>query len=250
MRIRMSILFILAVLLLPVPGVAGAVDHSLYARLLERHVQDGLVDYAGLKNDRAPLDEYLEVMGGINPDTLSENEQLAFYINLYNAATMRLIVGHYPIESIKDVGSFFSSPWKARIVVLNGEMVSLDHIEHEIVRPRFEEPRVHFALNCSARSCPPLMNVPYMAETLEDQLTEATINYLNDGKNNYLVGRILYVSKIFDWFSEDFPDDLPHWIKRYARGALGRALDETETEGLSLRVEFLKYDWGLNDQAR
>lgn len=250
MRIYMPIVILVLVIMLPAVAISQTVDHSRYAGVLKRHVRNGLVDYEALKANRAPLDKYLEKMGAVDPDTLSRNGQLAFYINLYNAATLQLIIDHYPIESIKDIGSIFSSPWKARFVQLNGRLVSLDHIEHEIIRPRFQEPRVHFALNCSAMSCPPLRGEPYTANTLEEELARATTEFINDGKNNFFVGRVLYVSKIFDWFSEDFPDDLPHWLKRYARGTLFESLDDTDNNGGSLRVDYLDYDWSLNDLPR
>jgi len=250
MRVNLSILAILIVLLLPSVGFAGAVDNSLYAEVLKRHVSDGLVDYTGLKRNRAPLDAYLDKMGAVDPDELSRNGQLAFYINLYNAATLRLVVDHYPLKSIRDIGSFFSSPWKARIVMLKGQMVSLDHIEHKIIRARFKESRAHFALNCTAVSCPVLRDEPYDEDRLEMQFSDATIEFINDRSKNYLLGRVLYLSKIFDWFSGDFPKEITHWIKRYSRDSLREHFDDADQNARPLRVEFLPYDWSLNDQAR
>lgn len=250
MRMNISLFVFVVLLWLPIAGFAAGVDNSLYAEVLKRHVRDGLVDYAALKSNRAPLDAYLEMMGTVDPENLSRNGQLAFYINLYNAATLRLIVDHYPVESIKDIGSFFSSPWKASIVTLNGELVSLDHIEHEIIRARFNESRIHFALNCSAISCPILHDEPYSAGKLERQLSGATTRFINDGSKNYLLGRVLYISKIFDWFSGDFPEDIARWVERYSRDRLRGQFEEAAQKGTPLRVEYLKYDWSLNDQAK
>jgi len=244
-----GIIVILFVMLFPV--VAGAdIDNALYSEVLERYVRDGLVDYAYLKTRKNDLDDYLDMMGAVSPDSLSSGEQLAFYINLYNAATLRLVVDNYPVESIKDIGSIFSSPWKLKVVRLNGEMVTLDHIEHEIVRPRFKDPRVHAALNCSATSCPPLLSVPYNGRTIDMQLEQAMVDFINDGKNNYLEGTILSVSKIFSWFSEDFPEDFVGWFMGYAKGDLKRELEVMIRDGKKPRVRYLKYDWSLNRQAQ
>lgn len=245
-----GIIFILIVMVLAVQSaVAGSVDNSLYAQVLQRHVDNGLVDYVGLKANRAPLDAYLNMMGSVDPATLSRDEQLAFYINLYNAATLKLIIDHYPVESIKDIGPFFSTPWKQKVVVLDGELVTLDNIEHDIVRPTFKEPRIHFALNCTAMSCPPLLTAPYEAQTLNKQLDTAAIGYINDGNNNYLDGNKLYVSEIFDWFSEDFPEDFIRWFVRYARGELKAGMDAVIVSGRTLKVKYLDYDWSLNEQS-
>jgi len=244
MRSMLSVLFF--VLFAAQLAVAGEVDNSLYARVLTRHLSNGLVDYEGLEADRTPLDEYLVMMGQIDPESLSRNDRLAFYLNLYNAATLKLIIDNYPVDSIKDIGSFFSSPWKKKVVMLNGELVTLDNIEHDIVRPYFKEPRVHFALNCTALSCPPLLDVPYEGDLLEEQLQSATVSYINDGVNNYLDGKTLYVSKIFDWFSEDFPDDFTGWFAQFAQGELKQNLEKTRKNGVKLRIKYLKYDWSLN----
>jgi hypothetical protein len=236
-------------LIFPVVSNAG-VNNVLYATILEAHVKDGLVDYENLVERRENLDAYLDMMGNISPDDLTTDEQLAFFINLYNAATLRLVLDNYPVDGIKDIGSFFSSPWKLKVVKLSREMVTLDHIEHEIVRPRFKDPRVHMALNCSAMSCPPLLSVPYEAETIDAQLEQATIDFINDEKSNYLAGNKLYVSKIFNWFSEDFPDDFTGWFMLYAQGNLKSELQALIEAGKKPRITYIKYDWDLNRLGR
>ena len=128
-------------------------------------------------------------------------------------------------------------------------MVTLDHIEHDIVRPRFKDNRVHFAFNCSAISCPPLLPVPFAVETVDAQLEQAAIAFINDGKNNYLDGTTLYVSKLFRWYSEDFPDDFVGWFTGYARGELENGLEALGKDDRKPRVRYLKYDWGLNRQG-
>lgn len=224
-------------------------NNGPYSDLLRMYVKDGLVDYGGLAADREGLDTYLAQMSLVDPKALSRDSHMAFYINLYNAATLRLIVDHYPVQSIKNIGSFFSSPWKLKVVSLHGEMVTLDHIEHDIVRPQFNDPRVHFAFNCSALSCPELLGVPFVGTTLDSQLESAVKGYINDGKNNYLDGTTLYVSKIFSWFSDDFPDDFVSWFTGYAQGNLKKALEQLEAEGRRPQVRYLKYNWGLNKQG-
>lgn len=243
MAVMMLVVFLMA------PVAYGAeVNNSLFASVLDSHVKDGLVDYAGLKANRESLDEYLRMMGTVSLKSLEHDERLAFYLNLYNAATLQLIADHYPVDSIKDIGGFFSSPWKIKFVLLEGKMVTLDHIEHDIIRPTFKDPRVHFALNCSALSCPPLPSVPFEGDLIDIQLNMAAEQFVNDVRSNYLQGKTLYVSKIFDWFSEDFPDDFIRWFSGYARGELKHRLEKLEKEGVKLKVRYLKYDWGLNQQ--
>lgn len=245
---KLTILSILAVMLFAGTALASGVDNSLYAGVLERYVRDGLVDYAGLKADRKGLDEYLSKMGVVQPGRLDRDDRLAFYINLYNAATLQLIIEKYPVQSIKDIGSLFTTPWKIKFVLLEGRMVSLDYIEHDIIRPEFKEPRVHFALNCSAMSCPILLGEPYEGDLLDTQLQLAGEMFINDGKYNYLEGDTIYVSKIFDWFSEDFPSDFLGWFSGHAKGALRFRLEKLQSNGMSPRIKYLKYDWRLNQQ--
>ena len=177
------------------PTWAGPkVDHGLYGELLKAHVKDGVVDYQGFKNDEAQLDRYLEMLAATHTKTLSSDEQFAFYINAYNAWTIKLILSDYPgIKSIKDLGSFFSSPWKKEIAHLDGKKVSLDYIEHDILRPRFKDPRIHFAVNCASKSCPPLLWEPYRGDILDRQLTTVTERFINDPQRNRLQGETLYV---------------------------------------------------------
>ena len=140
-------------------GFAWAdVDNRIYAELLQRYVKDGIVDYRGFKSDEAQLDRYLEILAQVDPQALPSDERFAFYVNAYNAWTIKLILTHYPgIRSIKEAGSLLRSPWKKPLARINGEVLTLDEIEHEILRPRFRDPRVHVAVNCASKGCPPLM---------------------------------------------------------------------------------------------
>lgn len=232
------------------PGIVGlhaaplTVDHHLYAQLLQRHVHEGVVDYGGLKRQEALLDQYLDYLAGIDPDDLADKERFAFYANAYNAWTLKLILGHYPgIESIKDTGSFWESPWKKKMVRIDGGLLTLDEIEHDILRPQFQDPRVHFAINCAAKSCPPLYNIPFNGQDLDRQLDHTTRSFINDPARYRIDGNTLYVSRIFKWFGEDFDEDPIGFFQKYAEGDLQ---SELQTRSQDLRVKFLDYDWSLN----
>ncbi len=135
----------------------NTLNRDIYSELLKKFVDNGKVDYKGLKKEEADLDTYLNHLAQINPKMLSVDAQFAFYANAYNAWTIKLILSGYPgIKSIKDLGSLLKSPWKKKIARIDGGLMTLDQIEHDILRPRFKDPRVHFAINCAARSCPPL----------------------------------------------------------------------------------------------
>ena len=221
-----------------------AVDHSLYAELLAKHVKDGVVDYQGFKNQEAKLDKYLTVLENTRVNELSRNEQFAFYVNLYNAWTIKLVLGAYPdIDSIKDLGNIFRSPWKKKIVRIHGKLLTLDDIEHGILRAQFKDPRVHFAVNCASKSCPPLISEPYRGSTLNRQLDDATRAFINAPSSNYLEGNKLYVSRIFKWFSEDFNDDVVGFFLKYAEGNFKKELEAKKDK---IKIVYLSYDWSLN----
>jgi hypothetical protein len=227
------------------PANAGlSVDHGIYAALLKAHVKDGRVDYRGFKTDEEKLGSYLTILEKTDTGRLSPDEQFAFYINAYNAWTIRLILSGYPgIESIKDLGNLFQSPWKKKICRIDGKILTLDEIEHEILRPRFKDPRVHFAINCAARSCPPLYPEPFSGKGLNQQLDAAAAAFINDPERNRLEGNALYVSKIFKWFSEDFNDDIIGFFQRYAQGDLKTGLNNLTPP---VEIKYLDYDWSLN----
>lgn len=225
----------------------AAVNHGIWAELLARHVNNGRVDYAGIKAREDRLDQYLKVLEDTSVDNLSREEKFAFYINAYNAWTVKLILSGYPgVKSIKDLGSRWNplkTPWKKKICRLDGKLLSLDQIEHDILRPEFKDARVHFAINCAARSCPPLLSEPYRGAALSRQLDSSTRAFINNPRNTYLKGDTLHVSRIFKWFEEDFDGDAVGFVKRYAEGSFRVELDGKSTP---LPVEYLDYDWSLN----
>lgn len=220
------------------------VDYSDYGELLKKHVKHGMVDYRGFKQDEPRLDRYLSRLEEVDPLKLGRNEQMAFFINAYNAWTIKLILNHYPgVHSIKDLGTLFQSPWKKKFVRIHGQTVTLDHIEHDILRPLFKDPRIHFAVNCASKSCPPLLDEPYKGMTLDSQLNRMTINFINDPQRNFIKDGILYVSRIFKWFGEDFNHDILGYVRSYARGNLARQMDGASK---TLKIKYLDYDWSLN----
>ena len=231
-------------------SLAGAGEqplHEAWGALLKVYVNNGVVDYQGFKKDEAALDSYLASLNRINPDELSPDAQLAFYINAYNAYTVKLIVDNFsegrPPSSIKRIGGLFSSPWKIKFAGINGEQLSLDAIEHGIIRVRFAEPRIHFAVNCASKSCPPLLAVPYRGETIDAQLTGATQAFLEDQEFNYLADSILHLSPIFKWYDEDFKAGPVAFFGKYTSAETQAKL---RAAGTPIRVKYLDYDWSLN----
>jgi len=220
-------------------------DHSSYAELLNKYVADGEVDYRGLKGEEEQLDRYLQMLDRTNPEELPRDEQYAFYINAYNAYTIKLVLDNYRIDSIKDIGGLLKSPWKIRFCKIGGKTLTLDEIEHEILRPRFKDPRVHFAINCASKSCPPLISEPYMGRTLDQQLNRAVRSFLNDPSQNRLDGNTLHVSKIFKWFEDDFNADVVGFFLGFADEDLKSRLSAQQGQ---IEIEYLDYDWGLNGE--
>lgn len=228
----------------PVFSKEAPVNNQIYAGLLEKHVKGKRVNYDGFKQDEALLDQYLTLLGDIDPEKLSHNNEFAFYINLYNASTIKLILTQYPgVNSIKEIGSFFSGPWSKKFISLNGRLVSLDYIEHQVLRPRFKDPRIHFAINCAARSCPPLFNRPFNGKDIESRLDERARSFINDKRATFLKGDTLFISKIFKWFEDDFNNNARGFIRQYADGKFKAELDSL---GPGIKVKYLHYDWSLN----
>lgn len=243
-RIAIALQLLCLALLAALPATATAeTSHERWGELLERHVRGNQVDYAGFKADEAKLDRYLEELARVRTSSLSRNEQFAFYINAYNAHTVKMVLSGYPgLNSIKDLGGWFGSPWKKKLCRIDGQILTLDQIEHEILRPRFKDPRVHFAINCAARSCPPLRAEAYTGAKLESQLDTATRAFINDPARNYFQKGILYLSKIFDWYAKDFAQGVLPFVAQYVEGHLKERLTARD----KIEIEYLAYDWSLN----
>jgi hypothetical protein len=241
--------------------------HAAWTGLLKKHVvvqrggQASQVRYAAFAADRAALKAYLDALSAVPAATFaawSKAERMAFLVNAYNAFTVELILTKYPkLESIKDLGSVFQSPWKPKWVPLLGAKVSLDDIEHEMLRRRgaYDDPRVHFAVNCASIGCPALREEAFVAERLDAQLDEQAQRFLSDrSRNRYHAPRgRLEVSRIFDWYGEDFRlghrgiASLPAFFARHADQLADAPPDREKVRGAQVDIAFLDYDWKLND---
>ncbi|MDB4151858.1 DUF547 domain-containing protein, partial [Pseudomonadales bacterium] len=220
------------------------------------------VDYAGMLAERAKLSAYLQSLALVKKDTfasLSQPAQLAFLINAYNAWTVELVLTAYPdLTSIKDLGSFFRSPWSRAFIPLLEETRSLDNIEHDLIRgdDGYQEPRIHFAVNCASIGCPALRAEAYTEARLESQLEDQTRRFLQDSSRNRVVGDGLEVSSIFKWYREDFQQGwlgysrLEDFFSHYS-DLLGLNSDQVQalSDG-SLKIRFVAYDWALNQSVK
>jgi hypothetical protein len=243
---------------------AFAFDHSAFDALLKKHVVliDGgnatKVNYANFAKDRAQLKTYLDSLSKVGAGEYkawNKNEQLAFLINAYNAYTIELILTQYPdLKSIKDLGSAFTSPWKKKFFTLLGEEKHLDDVEHGMIRAEgvFNEPRIHFVVNCASIGCPALRNEAITAEKLEAQLEDSTKKFLSDRSRNRIKDGAVQISKIFDWYGKDFSKgwkgytSLNQFLAKYADSLTANAADKQAlTEG-KLKITYLDYDWNLN----
>ena len=220
-------------------------SNQLYEKVLNSYLKDGLVDYLGLKSDPKNLNKYLDQMSSTSKQTFDEwnkNEQLAFLINLYNAQTLDLVANNYPVKSIKDIASDSGGPWEQPIVTLFGDKITLNALEHEVIRKNYLDPRVHFALVCAALGCPVLLNTPYQAATLENQLDQQTKAFLLDPDKNSIDSerKILRLSPVFDWYKKDFiakSGSVIEFVNPYFN-------DQANSD---FEIQYTNYDWSLND---
>lgn len=254
---------LLAGLLLMV-GAAQALpfdhSHQSFTNILQQHVVEydnglkSVFDYPALAAQPLPLQQYLTTLSAVSAGQYlqwSPAEQLAFLINAYNAFTLKLIVDNHDkfasgeARSIRDLGGFFSSPWDNAFYTLLGERRTLDWLEHQKIRVDFNEPRIHAALVCAALSCPKLRAEAFQAAVLTAQLEQQMISFLSDREKNNIRGTTLNLSKIFDWYQQDFGN-----IQRYlARFADVLTDDDKQREMLNqqqLSVRYTQYDWALN----
>ncbi len=227
---------------------AKANDHRGLDRLLKKYVDDrGLVNYKAFKNDSAQLDAYLTSLSNKPPaSNWPKNEQIAYWINAYNAFTIRLILNHYPVKSIKDIGpakqiNRVNTPWAQKFFSIGGNAMSLDSIEHGILRKNYADPRIHFTLVCAARSCPRLRNEAYTAANLDAQMDDQGRDFLNTPAKNNVGPEQAQLSKYFVWYRTDWQangQSVMNWVNRYATGQLRE----------DTKITFLDYNWTLNEQ--
>ena len=217
-------------------AVAQKSIHSLWTTALKEHVDDdGRVNYAQRKKDTTLLDDYIASLEENPPaEYWSKNDSLAYFINAYNAVTVKLILDHYPLKSIRNL----VTPWRFKRFTLAGKKISLNHIEHQILR-KMGEARIHFAINCASASCPKLLNTAFYAHSMEEQLEAATRDFINDPIRNQIKQKEMEVSRIFQWFAGDFGSKKERhaFLRKYASIAVNE----------NAKVRFLNYDWQLNE---
>lgn len=236
------------------PESVKTIDHSAWDRFLGRHVRSdpsgvNLVDYAGVSEaDRGALKQYLEDLAALPIGAYARDEQLAYWINLYNALTVDVVLDHYPVDSIRDIdispGLFSVGPWGRKLVTVEGEALSLNDIEHRILRPIWQDPRIHYAVNCAAIGCPNLQAQAFTGDNADSMMEDAGRAFVNDPRGVSISGNRVTVSRIYDWFIEDF--------ERSERGIL-RHLGEYAEPELAARLTDIGalhdtyYDWSLNE---
>jgi hypothetical protein len=239
--------------------------HESWNTMLAQHVStidkghSTSVDYTGFLAQRSQLKDYLEELEQISQsdfDQWTDNKKLAFLINAYNAWTVELILTEYPdLKSIRDLGSFFRSPWEKSFIPLLGNTYSLDDIEHELIRGdnKYREPRIHFAVNCASIGCPALREEAYEESKLDNQLEEQTQRFLSDTSRNYVKDKQLYLSSIFKWYNGDFEkgfrgaNSLESFLLLYPESLKLSENQRSTLENNDMEIDFLDYDWQLND---
>jgi hypothetical protein len=217
-------------------SIAGPPPHDAFDKILSQYVStDGSVNYKGLKSAKTALKAYTDLLSK-NPvqESWSRNEKLAYWLNAYNAFTLTLIVDNYPITSITKLDG--GKPWDVKRITLGDKKYSLNDIENNIIRPQFKEPRIHFAVNCAARSCPPLLNHAWTAANLNSYFEQQAKKFINDTRFNILKPNEVKISRIFDWYAADFGNIIT-FLNKYATTKINE----------KAKISYLEYNWSLNE---
>ncbi len=213
---------------------------SIFNNLLQTHVSNnGIVDYKSFKADEAKLDSFISYLEKTSPEsTWSENKQKAFWINAYNAYTIKLILENYPLKSIMDIKKDGKTAWKIPFAKVGGKTYTLDHIEHEILRKKLFDPKIHVGVNCASGSCPKLGNIAFTEENVDAELTKLMKAFVNDPTRNKIGKKKVQISEIFNWFKGDFTKNgsVIDYLNKYSN---------TEIKS-NAKINHLKYDWSLN----
>ncbi|MGI9278406.1 MAG: DUF547 domain-containing protein [Endozoicomonas sp.] len=231
------------------------VDHSQWQYIIDKYLRYSdkykmyVFVYGGVSRENyARLQTYLKGMSGIDPRELRKKEQLAYWINLYNALTVELILKNYPVKSITRLGKgwFRTGPWKDKVINIQGQPVSLHDIEHRIIRPLWNTPRIHYAINCASIGCPDLAPKTYKSSEIEAQLDEAGTRFINQNKGVNFVGGRLVLSKIFYWYGSDFggKDGVMKELLRFSDPKMRKRIEDYQG-GISYH-----YNWKLNEYRR
>lgn len=248
---------VLVFLLLFVNVSFAAEQHGLFSAVLKEHVKDGVVNYKSLCKDPR-FAQYMEQLIVAKPDTLvSDKERLAFWINFYNAWTLKIICDNYPLKSITELHSggaalavvFKTTVWDKNLVTVDGKLTSLSFIEHKILRPEFKDARIHFAIVCAAKGCPPLRSEAYEADRIDAQLDEQGRIFLTEQQKNKfdIENKIAYISPIFGWFKNDFgtrKEAVLRYLSEFAPSGAKGFLKDGPGEW---KIRYTSYDWSLNE---
>lgn len=224
------------------PSDSEPVTHEIWDSLVREHVTpQGLVDYKGFIQDSAKLNTYLDLLSQNHPNdkNWNRNERMAYWINAYNAFTVKLIIDNYPVASIKDIKNgipFVNTVWDIKFIQIEGATYDLNNIEHGILRPKYKDPRIHMVLNCASISCPKLQTFAYTAAKLDDQMDLASREFINNEEKNMISPGKARLSKIFDWYGGDF-DSVRGFVNKYSDVKINK----------DTKIEYQEYDWGLND---
>ncbi len=213
------------------------IDHTPWDQLLQKHVSSkGNVNYEGFKSDIDRLNNYLVSISKIKPNTdWSRNETMAYWINAYNAYTIKLMLNNDPLKSIMDING--GKAWDLKFVEIEGEKYSLNNIEHDILRAKYFDSRIHFAVNCASISCPKLSNTAYFAEGLDQKLEKAAKEFINNSAQNTISSNKASVSKLFDWYKDDFTKNgtVKEYINKYST-----------TKLTTDKISYKEYNWNIN----
>lgn len=233
-----------------------AENHGELDSLLKTYVHDGWVEYKKLhrdwKNAEHPLKKYLKLIEKYSRKEVegwNRNDEMAYYINAYNAYTIALILNHYPVKSIKEINKnalgIGPGPWKLPMVKLMGETHDLDWLEHEVLRPIFKDARVHAAINCASKGCPKLQSYAFVGDKLDFQLTQVMKEFVQDLQKNKFdtSSKKVHISKIFKWFEGDFKPSVREFLTNYVLEK-----DKMLLKNPALIIEYLEYDWDLNEK--
>ncbi len=224
---------------IPAPGISHAIMHQMWNELLQKHVStEGVVNYKGMKKDYQALKNYTELLSkeGAEIKNATINEQKAFWSNAYNAFTVLLIVDNYPLKSITDLKFDGKSAWDYVWIKIGEKNLSLNDIENKILRPTYNDPRIHFVINCASFSCPILVNQALTGKNIESILEKQAIAFVNDTKRNKISEKKAEVSNLFEWYAKDF-GDLVEFLNKYSKVKINKGVQPT----------YMKYDWSLNE---
>ena len=219
----------------PKAEIAIALTHETWNALLQKYVSaSGKVNYKGFKADKSKLQAYLDLLAA-NPVQKGwpRNKKMVYWINAYNAFTIKLIVDNYPTASITKINS--GKPWDKKWIKLGGKTYSLNQIENDILRPQFKDARIHFAVNCAAKSCPPILNHAWTADNLNKYLAKQAKKFINDSNYNSVSAKKVKISKIFEWYAGDFGDIITY-LNKYANVKINA----------NAKIEYMEYNWDLN----